>query len=107
MVRTLHLASFMMERYFPDSSGNTSVDTASPQQICGVVQRVDVISRELEVRLPAETILFDVPVDCPVMLHGERIKLRMVQNGDHVAITFLKRLDSLRAHRLEVQPTMP
>lgn len=78
-----------------------------PQQVCGIVQRVDLVSREVEVRVAAETVLFDVPVDCQVVLHGERIKLRLVQSGDQVAITFFKRPNSLSARRLDVQPAWP
>jgi hypothetical protein len=77
------------------------------QQLCGLVQRVDVINRELEVQLPAQSLLFDVPIDCLVMLHGERIKLRMVQSGDQVAVTFSRRAESLHARRLVVQPSLP
>lgn len=85
-----------------EPSNGTSTQTTS-----GVVQRVDLVNRELEVRVSSETLLFDVPTDCLVVLHGEPIKLRLVQKGDQVAIMYVRRPDSLRIRRLEVQPGWP
>ncbi len=93
---------------FPTSAARDKPQSATvPQTTRGVVERVDLVSRELEVRLPSETVLFDVPIDCLVVLHGERIKLRLVQSGDQVAITYLRGPDSLSIRRLEVQPDWP
>lgn len=87
-------------------SGAVSV-SEMPQSITGVVQRVDLVNRELELCNASEAIVFDVPVDCLILLHGERIKFRLVQPKDQVAITFVRRPNSLSVRRLEVQPGWP
>lgn len=76
----------------------------SRQQACGIIQDVDLVGRELNVRLLTGEAKFDVPPNCPVWLHGERIKLRLVQPGDRVAIQFAKRSERLVVERLDVQP---
>jgi hypothetical protein len=48
--------------------------------------------------------VFYVPPDCPIHLHGERIKLRMVQPRDQARVTFNRRQEMLVAKQLEIQP---
>jgi hypothetical protein len=70
----------------------------------GMVHRVDTVNRELTVFVNSELLTFDVPVGCEVILHGEPVKLRMVQPRDRVKITHASR-DGLRvALTIEVQP---
>ena len=70
----------------------------------GIVQRVDTVQREITVLLQQGLELFDVPPDCPIFLHGERIKLRMIQPRDHVDIRFTAGDERRIATSLEVQP---
>lgn len=70
----------------------------------GVVHHLDTVNRELAVFINGELLTFDVPIGCPVILHGEPVKLRMMQAGDRVRITHISR-DGLRvALRIEAQP---
>ena len=70
----------------------------------GMVQNVDVVEREMKVLLRTGVGVFDIPPDCPIFLHGEQIKLRMVQPRDHVRITFNRMLERFVAEKLEIQP---
>lgn len=70
----------------------------------GMVHRVDTVNRELTVFVNGELLAFDVPVGCEVNLHGEPVKLRMVQPQDRVQITYIRH-DGLRVARtIKVQP---
>ncbi len=72
-----------------------------------VVQRVDPVNRELAAVVEEVLVHIYVPPDCDVVLHGERVKLRMVQPGDHVRVTYTELGDSLIARAVEVQPGHP
>jgi hypothetical protein len=89
--------------------------TAPPDVVCsaenahGIVEHVDAVLRELLVLTEGGLKVIDVPVDCPIFLHGERIKLRMIQPRDHVKLRLRKfELESgdetLTASSVEVQP---
>lgn len=70
----------------------------------GIVQHVDIVQRELTILLKNGPEIIDIPPDCPIILHGERIKLRLIQPRDHVKIR-LARGDTLpEAISVEVQP---
>jgi hypothetical protein len=77
---------------------------AAVRRVLGVVQHVDLVGRELGVQFTSGEAVFDVPPDCPIVLHGERIKLRLVQPGDEVAIAFSRSRGLRVVRRLEVQP---
>jgi hypothetical protein len=62
-------------------------------QTVGIVHRVDTVNRELSVRVSDQLVCFDVPTDSAVYLHGERVRFRMLQPGDLVKITHLRRGD--------------
>lgn len=70
----------------------------------GYVHRVDTVNRELTVLVDGALLIFDVPVGCAVILHGEPVKLRMVQPRDRVRITHLNRGNLRIARTIEVQP---
>ena len=70
----------------------------------GIVQNVDLVGRDMKVLLQTGLGVFDIPPDCPIFLHGEQIKLRMVQPRDLVRITFNRRSERFIAEKLEVQP---
>jgi len=70
----------------------------------GVVHRVDTVNRELAVFVNEELLTFDVPIGCQVILHGEPVKLRMVQPQDRVRITHASRGGLRVAITIEVQP---
>lgn len=77
---------------------------ARAKRSVGMVHRIDTINRELAVFVNGELLIFDVPVACPIVLHGEPVKLRMVQPLDRVIITHADRGGLRVAQRIEVQP---
>jgi hypothetical protein len=72
----------------------------------GAVQRLDTVAREIVVMLPTGLAVFDVPCACAVLLRGEPIKLRVIQPGDQVKVTFTERQGSKIAQMLEVPPSV-
>ena len=57
------------------------------QVLEGVIQHVDLINRDLTVLVRNGIALFDVPLNCKILLHGEAVKLRLLQPFDHVRLT--------------------
>jgi hypothetical protein len=73
-------------------------------QSIGVVHRVDTVNRELTMLLNGDPLTFDVPVDCEIALHGERVRFRMVQPRDRVRVRHAWRGGFPVALAIEVQP---
>lgn len=82
---------------------SSNIQTTS-QQIVGVVRRVDTINRELHVETSDSVLILDIPCDCTIRLHGERVKLRMLQPLDQVRVTCKEDDNSFVAQILEAQP---
>jgi hypothetical protein len=80
------------------------LDTAhTPQLLEGTVRRVDAASREMEVHAAR----FDVPPGCPILLRGERVKLRLIQPRDRVRVRYAEVQDRRVAEAIEVLPGGP
>jgi len=98
-----------MSRQLPTQHGRPFPDRgrshAAIEQLQGIVQEVNLLDRDLMVHAGMEAAVVDVPPDCPVYLHGERIKLRLLQPNDNVSIAFVRRDERLVAQRVEVEPT--
>jgi hypothetical protein len=75
-----------------------------PKHADGIVQEVDLVSRVVHVLLPSGLQAVDVPPRCPVILHGEAVKLRLVQPGDRVRLAYLPRNSAFVATSLAIQP---
>jgi hypothetical protein len=86
------------------NSGRVTLATSLRECALGTVQSVDPLGREISVLLPTGRAVFYVPSDCPTYLRGERIKLRIVQPGDEVRVTFVREGGVLFAKALEVRP---
>jgi hypothetical protein len=69
-----------------------------------LVHRVDPVTREVAVLVGGALVTIYVPPDCGVFLHAERVKLRLVQPGDRVRVTYTEHGDSLIAREIEVRP---
>jgi len=63
----------------------------------GVVQAVDVPGRELTVRVNGVSTIFDIAVDCAIVLRGERVKLRLVQPSDAAHVIYHRTPEGLWA----------
>jgi hypothetical protein len=83
------------------------VTRRAESQTDGIVQHVDPVSRELAALVEGVPVTFDIPPDCPVVLRGERVKLRMVLPRDLVRVTYADARDSLVARLVEVQSGQP
>ena len=98
-----------MNRHVPPSTQKQPVGaepsvSRRPGRAAGMVHAIALVGRDLTVLLPTGMEVFDVPPDCSILLHGEPIKLRMVQPRDHVWITFTTRAERYVAEQLVVQP---
>ena len=58
------------------------------RQAQGALCRVDVCRRELHVLVGDEILICYVPPDCPVLVNGERVRLRLLQPADCVRVEF-------------------
>jgi hypothetical protein len=79
-------------------------DYGRTEHVSGLVQHVDLVGRDMKVLIHTDARVFDIPPDCLIFLHGEQVKLRMVQPNDRVRITFKRTQKGLVAKRLDIQP---
>jgi hypothetical protein len=91
----------LCEKTAAETSFHSNTTTERAQ---GAVQRVNTVEREISVLLPTGLAVFDVPSDCPILLRGEPIKLRLIRPRDHVRIAYAEHQGRLIAHLLEIQP---
>lgn len=73
-------------------------------QSVGMIHCIDTVNRELTVIVAGELLTFDVPVGCEVFLHGERVRLRLLQPGDWARLKYTRRGRLLAAHAIEIPP---
>lgn len=71
-------------------------------EIDGIIQQIDPVARELQIRANGVVLTIDVPVDCGILLNGERVKLRLLQALDQVQIRYVRSADFLSARSIEV-----
>jgi hypothetical protein len=92
----------------PSSIDETYVSNSRPSRnqgnLQGTVQGVDLVQREITVLVDSQPVNVEIPPQCPVLLRGERIKLRLVQAGDVVQICCTPRAARCVAERVEVAP---
>jgi hypothetical protein len=79
---------------------SATTDTA-PQVAYGVLQRVDLIDREVTVRQEGGVVNYSVSPGCEVLLNGERVKLRLLQPRDHVRVAYRPRAEGRAALSVE------
>jgi hypothetical protein len=58
------------------------------REASGVLQQVDVAGREVRALVDGQLMAFDVAPDCAILLHGERVKLRLLLPMDCTRITY-------------------
>ena len=56
--------------------------------LAGTILGVDTSSREMVLAVAEGRAHLVVPPDCLIRLNGERVKLRLLQNGDHAEVAF-------------------
>jgi hypothetical protein len=69
----------------------------------GVIEAVDVPARELTVRINGTSHLFDLAPECSLLLHGEPVKLRLLQAADRARLGYARVGDELMAYRVCVR----
>jgi hypothetical protein len=79
------------------------LDTAAMSPLRAIVQRIDLVNREVAVIADGTQQVVTVPADCAVFLRGEPVKLRMLQPGDLVKVAFYSRAGTTVARRIEVE----
>ena len=79
----------------------SELDTAL-REAAGVIERVDVPGRELTVRIGGAPCLFALAPDCQLVLHGEPVKLRMLQALDRAHLRYARAGDDLIAYQVRV-----
>ena len=67
----------------------------------GVLQRIDLIDREVTIRQENRSTTYCVTPNCEVLLNGERVKLRLLQPQDHVRIAYRSGAEGLTALSVE------
>ena len=72
------------------------------QEADGVIERVDVTSRELTVRIGSTPCLFALAPDCQLVLHGEPVKMRLLQALDRAHLRYAEAGDELVAYQVQV-----
>jgi hypothetical protein len=80
----------------------TNYESETLDRTEGIVQHVDVVGRVLTVQVNGISKDFNLAPDCAIVLHGERVKLRLVQPDDHVSVVFSQGPAGLMAHAVEV-----
>lgn len=93
-----------MQPDIPDRGVLLKPFPSAAEIMAGSVERVDVVQRELTIIAGRQRIAVDIPPQCPVMLRGERIKLRLIQPGDVVRIRLVGRAARAVAQGVEVAP---
>jgi hypothetical protein len=79
----------------------TATTDATPEVAYGVLQRIDLIAREVTVRQETGPVTYTAPPDCQVLLNGERVKLRMLQPRDRVRVAYHPRVEGRTALSVE------
>ena len=82
---------------------NSAPPIAAGEWAQGAIQRVDTLGREIAILLSTGLEVLYVPPDCPIYLHGERIKLRLIQPRDQARVTFDRSPEMLVAKLLEIE----
>jgi hypothetical protein len=76
--------------------------TTSLEELEGAIQSIDAPCREMVVLSDGKSHRFDIGGECSVWLHGERVKLRILQIADLVHITYSTQGDDLVAEQIRV-----
>ena len=71
-----------------DNVNATRSDNSVIQNHEGTIHSLDVCSRQLTLRVNSALADFVVPPDCLIRLNGERVKLRLLQPGDHATVAY-------------------
>jgi hypothetical protein len=80
------------------------IPTSKLLEADAVVLGVDLVNRRLAALAAGAPVNIYVSPHCHVILHGERVKLRMVQPKDRLRVRYEQVADGLVAERIEIRP---
>jgi hypothetical protein len=80
-------------------------ETESTQliEIDGFIRSIDAPYREMKVDVGGVLEQFDIAAECSVWLHGERVKLRILQAADPVHISYVMQNGECLAMQIRVR----
>lgn len=67
------------------------------RHVHGVIEAIDLTGRSLKILVDGTPEVFDLSPDCPLVLHGELVKLRLLQPQDLVCINYTEGPDQRQA----------
>lgn len=81
----------------------------SPREmrLSGMIHRLDLMNRELEMLTNMRRTAVVVPPGCVVLLRGEPVKLRILQPGDFIEVAFFMRGSMRVAREIKVDGSRP
>jgi hypothetical protein len=89
------------------TNAKTSSEGTARQEIDGIIRQVDAVNRDMTILDGNRHKLVDVPSDCSIVLNGEAVKLRLLQPGDPVRVTYVYRNDVRLARWIEAGSVRP
>ena len=99
--------SFLAEKQVPGLFWSVTMNgfelETSLRDLDGVIERVDIAGRELTVRVGGAPRQFALAPDCELLLHGEPVKLRLLQALDRAHLRYARAGDDLIAYQVRVR----
>jgi hypothetical protein len=89
------------------TNSTTSPERTTRQEIDGIIRQVDAVNRDMTILDGNRHRHVDVPSDCSIVLNGEAVKLRLLQPGDPVRVTYVYRNDIRLARWIEAGSVRP
>jgi hypothetical protein len=68
----------------------------------GTIRRIAALDRELTLETGGEVLVFALAPDCSFVLHGEPVKLRLLQPLDRASVGYRRAAEGLVAHCVRV-----
>lgn len=68
----------------------------------GTIETMDLLGREVRVQAGDRGLDLNVPVECPIIMYEERVRLRMLQPRDAVEVLFTWDNGQAQAQSIEV-----
>jgi len=73
------------------------------QTICGSIESIDLLSRELCICGESDRLSIYVPPACPISLNGDSVRMRLMQPGDAVEIVAQSTNSGWTAESIEIR----
>lgn len=84
------------------SEGNATV-----HEVSGFIREVNAVERSVRLLADGIETTYDLAPVCAIVLHGERVKLRLLQPKDYAHISYTETADGRVAHAVRVNWWFP